>query len=330
MRHPLSVVWIALTSFLLVAAESGSDSALPDGSADAARGGFSLSGATVPVEEIIDGGPGRDGIRSVDAPEFVPVPEASWVVDETPVLGVEIDGDAAVYPIHLLEYHQIVNDTLAGVPVVVTFDPLTGTPRAYRRRVDGKVLDFGVSGLLYNAGFLMYDRETESLWSQFEGRALAGPLAGQVLTRIPIHQEPVAAWILRHPGSRVLARPELKKLDYRHSPYKAYWLEDRIPFPVKDRDERFHAKEVVLGLESKGVARAYLGSIVNAAGGRVRDEFAGHEIEILYDTDLGLFAWELPPGIDATESYWFAWKAFHPDTEIWRPKPVDAGSVDSE
>jgi hypothetical protein len=323
-RYRHRILWLALASSILLAADSGKDPEVVNPDSKSSRGGFSLAGATVPVEEIIDGGPGRDGIRSVDAPEFVPVPEATWVVDETPVLGVEIDGDAAVYPIHLLEYHQIVNDTLGGIPVVVTFDPLTGTPRAYRRRVDGKVLEFGVSGLLYNSGFLMYDRETESLWSQFQGRALAGPMAGTRLTRVPVHQEPVAAWIIRHPGSRVLARPELKKLDYRHSPYKAYWLEDRIPFPVKARDERFHAKEVVLGLEAKGGTRAYLGSIVTAAGGRVRDEFAGHEIEILYDTDLGLFAWELPSGIHATESYWFAWKAFHPDTQIWRPEPVDA------
>jgi hypothetical protein len=324
MRQRLRILLIGLASIVLLAADSGKDTATGNGDASSSRGGFSLAGAMVPAEEIIDGGPGRDGIRSVDAPEFAPVPEAKWVSDETPVLGVDIDGDSAVYPVHLLEYHQIVNDTLGGVPIVVAFDPLSGTPRVYRRRIDGKVLEFGVSGLLYNASFLMYDRETESLWSHFEGRALAGPLAGKVLTRVPVHQEPLAAWIVRHSGTKVLARPELKKIDYRYSPYKTYWLEDRIPYPVKARDESFHAKELVLGLEARGETRAYLGSIVTAAGGRVRDDFAGHEIEILYDTNLGLFAWELPDEIGVTESYWFAWKAFHPDTLVWRPKAVDA------
>jgi len=321
---------VALLAVLLLAGsppeaaaddDAGQASASESGAA-AAREGFSLAGAVVPADEIIDGGPGRDGIHSVDAPEFAPVSEATWVADDTPVLGVEIDGASAVYPVHLLEYHQIVNDTLGGVPIAVTYGPLTGTPRVFRRRVEGTVLEFGVSGLLYNAGFLMYDRQTESLWSQFEGRALAGPLAGKVLTRVRVHQEPVAAWVARHEGTKVLARPELKKIDYRYSPYKAYWTEDRIPFPVKARDERFHAKEVVLGLEAGGAARAYLGSIVTAAGGRVHDTFAGHEIDILYDTNLGLFAWELPEDIDVTESYWFAWKAFHPDTQIWRPGPA--------
>ena len=96
------------------------------------------------------------------------------------MLGVSIGGDARAYlDSPILEYHQIVNDTVGGVPIAVTYDPLTGAPLAWKRSVGGRTLRFGVSGLLYNSGFLLYDHETESLWSQFDGRAIAGPLAGK-------------------------------------------------------------------------------------------------------------------------------------------------------
>jgi len=280
--------------------------------------GFDLDGATVPREAIVAGGPGRDGIRSVDAPEFAPPEEATWVAADTPVLGVEAGGEARVYPVHLLEYHQIVNDVLGGVPVAITYDPLSAVPLAFLRTVAGRTLTFGVSGLLYNSNFLMYDRETESLWSQFEGRAIAGPLAGTRLTRVRAHQEPVAAWLIRHSGSRVLARPDPKKIDYRYSPYSAYWVSEKIPFPVDEVDPTYHPKEVVVGLRAEGKSRAYLGSLMIEAGGRVVDDFEGRKVRIAYNKETATFSWEIPEDVAITEAYWFAWKAFRPKAEIWQ------------
>jgi hypothetical protein len=93
--------------------------------------------------------------------------------------------------------------------------------------------------------------------------------------------------------------------------------QDKIIFPVKARDDRFHAKELVLGVLVEGRPRAYLGSIVTSAGGRVTDEFGGEKIEFTYSTEDGIFSYEVADGVEVTEAYWFAWKAFHPDTEIW-------------
>lgn len=281
---------------------------------------FSLTNLSVPRESIRGGGPKRDQIRAVDAPEFVAAGEATWVKSDTVVIGVELDGVAHLYPVHLMEYHQIVNDDIAGIPIVLTYDPLTGAPIAYRRKLGDRILEFGVSGLIHNSNFLLYDRATESLWSQFDGRALSGPLANSRLERVRTRQESLESWLERAPKARVLVRPEPKRFDYRYSPYSRYWVEDKIPFPVDSRDDRYHAKELVLGVRARNRSRAYLGSILTRAGGSAIDEFEGHRIRIEYDSDLGIFRYRVPDSLEVTEAYWFAWKAHQPDTEVWQPK----------
>jgi hypothetical protein len=279
--------------------------------------GFRLVPLLVKPELVRAGGPARDHIKAVDDPQFVTPEQASWVAGDTPVMGVELSGEARAYPVHLMERHQIVNDVLAGVPIAVSYDPLAGTPRAFRRSVGEKDLHFGVSGVVYNACSLMYDRETQSLWSQFTGQAISGPLAGTRLDRIRVRQEPRDLWLGRAPASTILVRPDPKGIDYRYSPYQAYWLQEEIPFPVAAKDPRFHSKELVLGVVAQGKARAFLGSLLTAAGGRVTDDFHGQTIRILYDSEDAFMQWEIPREVEVTEAYWFAWKAFHPDTEIW-------------
>jgi len=300
--------------------------ARPATAAERSLNGFDLQGARVPREEIRGGGPPRDGIQSVDTPEFVSVEDARWVVERNPVLGVAVGEEARVYPVHLIEPHQIVNDEVGGVSVAVTYDPLAAVPRAYRRDVEGRKLTFGVSGLIHNSNFLLYDRETESLWLQFTGEAIAGPLAGKKLERIPIRQELLGTWLSRHPRSRVLSRPLPNKVNYRYSRYERYMVEDKIVFPVKARDDRFHAKELVLGVVVGARARAYLGSLVTKAGGQVEDEIEGRSIELVYSTEVGIYGYQVAEGVDVTEAYWFAWKAFHPDTEVWNDPDQPSGA----
>ena len=281
------------------------------------KGGFSLTKLTVDASRIVEGGPGKDGIHSVDAPKFVDLPEATWLGLDTEVLGLTVGDQSRAYPVRMLEYHQIVNDAVGDAPVVVSYDPLAGTPLAFSRKVDGRTLTFGVSGLLYNDNFLMFDRETNSLWSQFLGRAIAGPLSGKKLERLPLRQETAGAWIKRSAGTKVLVHPDPEHVPYITSPYSAYWMQDKILFPVQARDERFHAKELVLGVVVGGKARAYLGSIVTHEGGKVDDHVGGKRVQLRYSTDTGTFDWEVEEGVEVTEAYWLAWKAFHPDTEIW-------------
>jgi hypothetical protein len=289
-------------------------------------GGFRLVDARVPVAHIVPGGPAKDAIEAVDAPRFVPVEKATWVLSESPVLGLARGDAAHVYPVHVIERHQVVNDVLAGTPVVVTYDPLAGAPAAYERRAGERTLDFGVAGLLYNANFLLYDRATESLWSQLRGDAVAGPLAGTRLVRLPLRQEPLARFVERHPGALVLEPPS-DRIDYRHSPFTSYWIENEIPSRVDAVDRRFHAKEVVLGVSRDGKARAYLGSLVTAAGGKLDDEFAGRKLHVEYSSDRAVFRYTAPDDVVVQEAYWFAWKAFHPNTEVWHD-PGDIGPLE--
>ncbi len=127
-------------------------------------------------------------------------------------------------------------------------------------------------------------------------------------------------WPARGPAS---ARPAPKQIDYRHSPYERYWTSPELVFPVNARDDEHHAKEVVVGVVVNGKKRAYLGSYVTAAGGRVVDRFEGAKIEVVYDANHAYFVYDVADGAQASESYWFAWKAFHPETDVWTPERTE-------
>ncbi len=141
---------------------------------------------TIDYEELLSGGPPRDGIPSIDQPLFVdPSTAGEWLADNEPVIALEIDGEARAYPLQILTWHEIVNDSLAGVPVVVTFCPLCNSALVFDRRLNDQVLEFGTSGLLRYSDLVMYDRNTESLWQQFTGEGIVGELAGEQLEFFP-------------------------------------------------------------------------------------------------------------------------------------------------
>lgn len=308
----------ALAAVLFVALAAG---AAPP-SEHGALNGFSLAGLRARRELLVAGGPARDRIRAIDAPVFAPPKEAVWVLGHNVVLGVALGGEAHAYPEHVLEHHFVVNDTLGGTPLLVVYDPLAGAPFAFRRTAGDRSLRFGVSGLVYNGSSVLFDRETESLWVPMLGEAIAGPLAGTKLERVAVVKEPRDLWLEREPKSTILARAD-RAIDYRYSPYERYWVEDRIPFPVAAKDERFHAKEITVGVVAPALGaaparvRAYLGSELTRAGGRVVDDAGGGPVKILYDGEEAFVVTEAPPGVAVQEAYWFVWKAFHPATDVW-------------
>ncbi|MYK33040.1 MAG: DUF3179 domain-containing protein, partial [Boseongicola sp. SB0670_bin_30] len=140
--------------------------------------------------EIMSGGPPRDGIPALSAPEFIAVAEEDRIGDREPVITVEMDGSVPrAYPVRYLTWHEIVNDTVGGVPVAVTFCPLCNSGLTFDRRVDGRVLTFGVSGKLRNSDMVMFDRETESWWQQAIGTGIVGELTGVELVPLPSWME---------------------------------------------------------------------------------------------------------------------------------------------
>ena len=141
---------------------------------------------TINYQDILSGGPPRDGIPSIDTPQFIDqAAAAAWLADNEPVIALEIDGDARAYPLQVITWHEIVNDTVGDVPVVVTFCPLCNSALVFDRRFQDDLFEFGVSGLLRNSDLIMYDRTTESLWQQFTGEGIVGDLAGEQLTFLP-------------------------------------------------------------------------------------------------------------------------------------------------
>src|ERR687891_499890 len=157
------------------------------------------SKALVPLDEIISGGPPPDGIPAIDRPAFVSPSEAArWLVPKEPVLAVQVKGDARAYPLQILMWHEIVNDVVGGVPVTVTYCPLCNSGIVFERVVDGTTLDFGTSGKLYKSDLVMYDRQTESLWSHFTGQAVIGTLTGAQLELIPMSTVSWSDWLDAH------------------------------------------------------------------------------------------------------------------------------------
>lgn len=288
--------------------------------ADPVKNGFDLDGALIPPEAVESGGPPRDGIPSLDRPRFAPAARVKFVRDDERVLGVYRNGIAKAYPIRILNWHEIVNDKFGDERIVVTYCPLCGTGVAYVAEAGGRRLSFGVSGLLYNSDVLLYDRETESLWSQLMNRAIAGPMKGARLTAIPLAHTTFADWRDRHPDTLVLTPETGYSRDYNRDPYRGYASSAKLFFKVSQLDKRHHPKELVIGLEINGRFKAYPFSALERTRGELRDTLGGRTLIVRFDArhrtgavhDAASGA-EIPSVI----AYWFAWYAFHPDTEVF-------------
>ncbi len=181
-----------------------------------------FSRLTVPPSEVISGGPPRDGIPSIDNPQFQPARSDQTLTDKDPVVSVEINGDARAYPLRILIWHEIVNDTVGGKPVAVTYCPLCNAAIVFDRMVDGEMMDFGTTGLLRNSDLIMYDRQSESWWQQFTGQAIAGSQVGSSLTFLPARLESWADFTARFPDGKILVPNNPGFRNYGRNPYIGY------------------------------------------------------------------------------------------------------------
>ena len=221
-------------------------------------GGGSLAGAPPPLvdlREIRSGGPPPDGIPSIDAPQFLSSGQVEFLAENEPVLAVDIDGDARVYPVQILMWHEIVNDTVGGIPVAVTYCPLCNSAVAYDRRVEDRIMEFGTSGLLWNSALVMYDRQTETLWSHFTGEGIVGELTGVELDTFPVATVPWGLWRDAHPDGLVLSRDTGFDRSYGRNPYPGYDDVNSQPFLFEgDVDGRYTAMTRIVGVELDGEA----------------------------------------------------------------------------
>ncbi len=234
--------------------------------------------------EILSGGPPPDGIPPVDNPQFVSVGEADeWLNDPEPILVVDIDGDVRGYPLQILIWHEIVNDTVGGLPLAVTYCPLCNSAITFERTVRGFETTFGTSGSLYFANLVMYDRATESLWNQLDGRAVVGLLTGEVLEQVPSFTVSWKVFKETRPDGKVLDRNNTGATrPYGTNPYTGLDDPDGRPFLFRgDLDVRAKAMQRVVAMENGDSAKAWTLDAI-AGEGATNDTFNGQPLVIFW------------------------------------------------
>lgn len=257
---------------------------------------------TVPYSEIISGGPGRDGIPALDRPRFVAVNQASsWLKPQEPVVVLKIGTDVRAYPIQILMWHELVNDTVGGLPVAVSFCPLCNTAIAFDRRYDGRVLEFGTTGRLHYSNLVMYDRQSESWWQQATGEAIAGRYAGGSLTFLPASMISWGEFMRAYPSGMVLSRETGYLRDYGDNPYLGYDDIAASPFLYHGPDVpgQLRPMERVLTVELNGESVAYPYQLLEQQ--RVVDDVVGgRPIVVIWEpgTASALDTWKIGTGRD--------------------------------
>lgn len=259
----LSHIFSAVIVSMLAVACTISQTPVPDGKSTK-RNQFpnwktNFEKSAVPFEEFMSGGPPKDGIPAIDEPAFVNNASASeWLQKNEPVISLTIKGESRAYPLQILMWHEIANDEIQGQPVTVTFCPLCYTAIVFDRRLDGKVLDFGVSGLLRHSDMVMYDRQTETWWQQISGEGLVGDLTGKVLKQFPAQIVSFEQFSKAFPKGTVLSRETGHRRDYGRNPYTGYDSVDNKPFLFKGKtDDRLRPMEKIVAIDLGGKSKVY-------------------------------------------------------------------------
>ena len=287
------------------------------------KNGFDLANSIIPADQILSGGPPRDGIPAIDTPHFIAASRADFLQADDRVMGVFLNGEARAYPIRIMNWHEIVNDNIKGQAIVVTFCPLCGSGVVYEANINGIPYQFGVSGLLYNSDVLLYDRQTESLWSQILAKGISGKNVNKKLTIIPSAFTTWSDWKKKYPKTRVLSTTTGFNRDYSRSPYGQYDTNSTVYFPVAFKSKKYHPKERVLGVSINGKHKVYpFSELAKTRGGVYQDELAGRKIRIEFNAQTrdGQIKDEAGNILPSINTYWFAWYAFHPDSLIFKAK----------
>jgi hypothetical protein len=270
---------------------------------------FDLSRHSVPLNEIKSGGPPKDGIPAILKPEFVSAEKAgkTFLKNSDRVLGIEVKRVAKAYPIKILNW-------------LVSFCPLCGTGMIFDGSIRGQEISFGVSGLLYQSDMLLYDHMTESLWSQIKSEAVTGPMMGTKLKLIASTHTTWKQWRKLHPKTLVLSTKTGFRRNYDRDPYQGYDKRPGLMFPVGKLNRAYHPKETVIGIEVNGIFKAYPFVELAKAKSQVKDVVNGQPLRVEFDSQSQTAVIYDKKGevLPAVVGFWFAWYAFHPDTEIYK------------
>jgi hypothetical protein len=341
----LLAVMVAVAALVTVPTSELRAASAPPVAQDALPVPFALEAYRAQVES---GGPGKDGIPSIDRPQFLSAQEADRFLDDGDVVfGVVRNGEVRAYPQRILVWHEIVNDRLGKENVSITYCPLTGTALGFLRGDTS----FGVSGKLLNSNLVMYDRATDSHWPQILATAIDGSEVGSQLTEFPVIWTTWKRWKALHPNTQVLSTRTGRARDYSADPYGSYnplggyyAAGTDTLFPVMHRDGRLPRREVVIGAREGKSAIAFRKSALREQK-LIRGEAGGVRYLAVYDpkldsahvfrnpTETALLRHEeisfttQGPRLDgqplsgepvpAFDAFWFAWAAFYPETALY-------------
>lgn len=277
---------------------------------------------SVPLNEILGGGPAKDGIPPINNPKFIAIAEAdSFLKGPEPGIALEIDGVSRFYPFQILVWHEIVNDIINGKRVLVTYCPLCLSGIVFDPTVKGEQVEFGTSGKLWNSNLVMYDRKTDSLWSQILGEAIVGEMTGTRLKVLASDMMRYENFKKVYPKGVVLSKETGAVRFYGQDPYGDYYTTPGTYFPVGKKDNRLADKDFVLGIVVNGKAKAYLPEAIKNAG-EIEDSFEGKIIIARYEKDIDAVrlyerkADGTRERINPFGAFWFSWVAAHPETEL--------------
>lgn len=285
---------------------------------------------SIPKDEIMQGIRGfssdpkdiRDKIPSIDSPKFLKVEDVDFLNDENIGLGLSYNGVDRFYPYKILVRHELVNDILAGEPLLISYCPLCGTGIVFERTIGGEVMEFGVSGFLWQSNVLMYNRasteEDISMWSQVLGEAVVGTHTGEKLTIVTSDIATYGMWKKAHPETQVLSTDTGIYDSYERDPYGSYYTDESTYFPTTNKSTQLHSKELVLGIEYGGVEKAYVvdaipvGETVDSLG-----ETAVYVIKNEFD-EVRFEVGEKREPLESLVAFWFSWYSVHPETELYQ------------
>jgi len=242
-----------------------------------------LTKRSIELSELKSGGPGKDGIPALSHPKFEPIAGANkWLDPKEPVIVVGGASDVRVYPVQILIWHELVNDEIGGVPILVSYCPLCNSTIVFDRRIDGKPVQFGVSGMLRESDMVMFDRETESLWQQITGEAIVGTHTGKRLPMIPSQTVTFETVAKQYPAAKVLSRNTGHSRQYGKNPYVGYEFGNQLMFPVRTPSLRgVKLLERVVALNGTAASRAYPFSALRKAP-IVEGEYEGARYVVFY------------------------------------------------
>ena len=277
--------------------------------------------ARIDLDNLLNGGPPKDGIPSIDNPKFDTAETTPFDEDET-VIGVVMNGEAKAYPYGIMNWHEIVNDSIGGINVSVTYCPLCDTIATFTRGNS----TFGVSGKLYQSCLVMYDRADDSLYAQPWTLGIAGPRANNSLERIPSVKTTLGDWLEKHPDSKILSTDTGYSRDYQRSPYGTYTQNKKLIFPVRNQEERdLHPKAIVSYIweedsnnnpkgEFGGASKQFPHEEMKEVGEKTV-QFNGRQIKARWDEELETVIVEEMDGtqIPSSTAFAFVYPAFFGD-----------------